>query len=125
MKKLVLLLIVLSSAGLVQAGGLVIRFGAKPTLRATHRTVVVTPTPTVRVVRPAITGCVDINTNRKHAKVYVNGNYVGNAGSLDGSPGKLELRPGTYTIRVQHEGVAFRERVRVTAGKEVNFNVRF
>ena len=90
------------------------------------RPVVVAPkVHVVHTVKPVRRGTIDINTNRKKAKVYVNGKLVGNAGQYDGWPGKLHLAPGKYTITLKSKGSVYRERVRVVSGHEVNLNVTF
>ena len=88
----------------------------------THRSVIIKP---ARVVVERPSGYVDINSNVKDAKVFVNGKLAGTAGQYDGFPGKLKLRPGAYTIKVSHAGKAVSHKVRVTADGEVDVNVTF
>ncbi len=115
MKKFVIISILFLLATTAFAGRLVVR----------HRYITYRPVVTRTVVVKPITGSIDINCNCKEARVYVNGNLVGKAGSFDGFPGKLELRPGTYRIKIVYHGQVYKERIRVLAGKELNLNTCF
>ncbi len=95
------------------------------TVRPTVARAYVAPPATRTVVVSPRLGCVDINCNRKSAAVYVNGGYVGVAGKYDGFPGKLELKPGVYTIKVVDGAQTYRQRVRVVAGGEVDLKIKF
>ncbi len=111
-KSCLVLFLILSAVAVVHAG------------HPRHRHIV--HRPVVKVVQvPAKTGRVDINCNRKKADVYVNGTYVGIAGSYDGWPGKLHLRAGTHRIVIVSDGVAVTKKVRVTVGREVDLNIEF
>ena len=108
--------------------GFVFVFAAFCSLQAKDRIVVRQTKPVVRTVHVVKTqpmGVIDINTNRKKAKVYVNGSFVGNAGAYDGFPGKLNLKPGTYRIKLVSGKKVVKRRVKVTANAEVNLNIKF
>lgn len=83
----------------------------------TNKVVVVKPNRQSRM------GYVDINGAPKKAKVFVNGTYAGLAGSFDGFPGKLTLKPGVYTIKVVHGNSSYKQKLRVTRGHEINMKV--
>ena len=49
-------------------------------------------------------GRIDVEVEPRDAQVYVDGNFVGTAGKLDGWPSYLFLRQGTYKISLVHPG---------------------
>ena len=51
-------------------------------------------------------GALDLNVRPKRAQVYLNGNYIGNAGRFDGRPDYLWLKDGTYELALYLEGHA-------------------
>jgi len=125
MKKLALFaLIVMLAVAAAPAGTRIVvkrSYSVRPIVVKTH---LVPPARRVVAVAPAL-GCVDINSNRDGAAVYVNDAYAGTAGRFDGYPGKLELKPGVYKISVVYGDRTHRHRVRVTAGGEVDLKIRF
>lgn len=118
MKKILFLTLLIVLAASAWAGPRVVvhRHWARP--------VVVAPAPMVVTVKPAV-GWVDINCNVDDAAVLVNGAFAGVADQFDGFPRKLELKPGTYRIKLVFAGRAIERRVIVTRGREINLNVAF
>ncbi len=49
-------------------------------------------------------GALDLNVKPKNTQVYLNGNYIGVTGNLDGFPNFLWLKEGTYELTFYNEG---------------------
>ena len=70
-------------------------------------------------------GAVALRVRPKTAEVYVDGRYLGTAGSFDGFPGYLWLEPGVYELELVNEGFANLEReIEVAAGQVLEFKLK-
>ena len=70
-------------------------------------------------------GAVALKVRPKSAEVYIDGRYVGTAGSFDGFPSYLWLEPGVYRLELVHEGKANLEReIEVSPGQVLEFEQR-
>jgi hypothetical protein len=70
-------------------------------------------------------GALALKVRPKTAEVYIDGRYVGTAGSFDGFPSYLWLEPGVYDLVLVHDGHANLEReVEVAPGQVLEFKLR-
>jgi hypothetical protein len=70
-------------------------------------------------------GAVALKVRPKTAEVYIDGRYVGTAGSFDGFPSYLWLEPGVYDLVLVHDGHANLEReVEVAPGQVLEWKLR-
>jgi hypothetical protein len=70
-------------------------------------------------------GAVALKVRPKTAEVYVDGRYVGTAGSFDGFPSYLWLEPGSYRLELVQDGYANLEReIEVAPAQVLEFKLR-
>ena len=95
-----------------------------------HRAVVVIGKP--RPIRTTIViggrphGVLDMNVKPKDTEVWVDGKMRGTADDFDGHPQKLSLPAGPHTLKlITPDGEVYRRELHVTAGTEVELNLKF
>jgi hypothetical protein len=70
-------------------------------------------------------GAVALKVRPKTAEVYIDGRYLGTAGSFDGFPGYLWLAAGTYRLELVQDGYANLERaIDVSPGQVLKFDLQ-
>lgn len=126
-KSLLILVVALGLAALLpdsaEAGR---RWRQRHARRARFVVIVGQPRPLVHAVvlagRPA--GAIDFHVKPEETSVFVDGEYRGTVDQYDGQPEKLLLVPGSHRITLKTpEGETWSEKVRVTAGHEVELKV--
>lgn len=71
-------------------------------------------------------GALDMNVKPATTEVWVDGKFRGTADDFDGSPQKLQLAPGTHRLKlVTPEGEEYAREIQVTAGAEVDIDLKF
>ncbi len=83
------------------------------------------PLPRPIVVDGVRMGSVDFDVRPDETQVFVNGTLQGRVGDFDGRPRTLHLPSGAYRVTLKTpDGERWSERIRVTAGQEINLNMR-
>ena len=75
----------------------------------------------IAVIHGTEPGLLDLNVKPRKTQIWIDGTFRGTCDTFDGRPGKLQLAPGLYRIRlVTPNGIDVQRDLRVRPGIELN-----